>query len=247
MRMVEKFSESHINKIMFSYNIHKMSYHKVHLNLDKPKMVKLAQGAQIRLEPRHMTNGKHEVHLTKTQIGHLSKAKSERKGAMIRMSNAQLRHNKLRGSGAFSNLLKSAGSAIIKSGLVQKGANYALGKAADFAKSKGINADVVDTLHGLASKGVNAGINKIDQHLSGGDLSGIPIIGPILHGLFGLGLSKSRAIAVVKRAHRAHKMKGGSFKMHVKREAKKELAKKKKRPAKKRTTRKRRTGGSFLL
>jgi len=146
-----------------------------------------------------MTNGKHEVHLTKTQIGHLSKAKSERKGAMIRMSNAQLRHNKLRGSGAFSNLLKSAG------------------------------------------------INKIDQHLSGGDLSAIPIIGPILHGLFGLGLSKSRAIAVVKRAHRAHKMKGGSFKMHVKREAKKELGKKKKRPAKKRTTRKRRTGGSFLL
>jgi len=222
------------------------SYHKAHITLTRPKMLKLAKGEKVRLDHKHLAGGA-EVHLTKTQIGRMKKAHSEKKGCMLQMSKSQLRHNKLRGSGAFSNLLKSAGSALLKSGLVQKGANYALGKAADFAKSKGVNAGVVDVIHGLASKGVNAGLNKLDQHLSGGDLSGIPIIGPILHGLFGLGLSKARAIAVVKRAHRAHKMKGGSFKMHVKREAKKELGKKKKRPAKKRTTRKRRTGGSFLL
>ncbi len=205
-------------------------------------------------------SGSHPVHLTKTQIGRLRKAKSERHGAMLQMSKAQLTHNKLRGSGAFSNLLKSAGKAVLNSGIVQKGASALLNKAADYAKSKGVNAGIVDTVHGLANKGVNAGINKLSAHLSGGDLSGIPIIGPILHGLFGLGLSKAKAIAVVKRAHRMHKTKGGSFKTHVMREAKKELAKggsktrrrygiSKKRTggaSKRRGTSKRR-GGSFLL
>ena len=231
-----------------------MSYHKVHLNLDRPKMIKLAKGQKIRLDHKHMKGG-HEVHLTKTQIGRLRKAHAERKGCMMQMSKAQLRHNKLRGSGMFSNLLKSAGSAVLNSGIVQKGANSLLNKAADFAKSKGINADMVDSLHGLATKGVNAGVNKLGQHLAGtgvrrrrvhrkgGDLSGIPIIGPILHGLLGLGLTKTQAASVVKRAKRHHRMKGGSFIAHVKREARKEL---KKKHAKRRTTRKR-VGGSFLL
>jgi len=226
------------------------SYHKAHITLTRPKMLKLAKGEKVRLDHKHLAGGA-EVHLTKTQIGRMKKAHSEKKGCMLQMSKSQLRHNKLRGSGAFSNLLKSAGSALLKSGLVQKGANYALGKAADFAKSKGVNAGVVDAIHGLASKGVNAGLNKLDQHLSGGDLSGIPIIGPILHGLFGLGLSKRQAISVIRRAHKHHKAHGGSIKAHIKREAMKELKKKKaakkRRPAKKRTTRRRKVGGSFML
>jgi len=45
------------------------SYHKAHITLTRPKMLKLAKGEKVRLEHKHLSGGAVEVHLTKTQIG----------------------------------------------------------------------------------------------------------------------------------------------------------------------------------
>jgi hypothetical protein len=68
--------------------------------------------------------------------------------------------------------------------------------------------------------------------LSGGDLSSM------FRGLLGLGLSRPKAMTVYRRARRAHMQKGGSLATHIRREARKELAKKHKT---------KRHGGSFIL
>jgi hypothetical protein len=227
-----------------------MVYHKVHLKLDRTKLLKLAKGEKVRLTHGHLHHGPHQMHLTATQMKRLGKAKMEGKGAMLQMSKTQLRHNKMHGSGMFTDLLKSGASALLKSGVVQKGLSSALQKGTDWAKSKGINSGLVDSVHGLATKGIDAGLNKLNTKLTGGDLSGIPVIGPILHGLFGLGLSKAKAIAVLKRGRRAHKAKGGKLMAHVRIEARKELAKKKpvkRRPVKRRAVKRTKKGGSFML
>ncbi len=247
-----------------------MTFHRVGLKLTGPHMKKLARGERIRLTHSQIGSGPHAVHVTKTQLGRMKKAKAEKKGMMLQMSKTQLRHNKMHGTGMFSNLLKSGASALLNSGLGQKAVNYGLGKVADFAKSKGVNADLVDALHGKATNIANAALAKASQHLSGSGavanaLGSIPILGGILGpiaGMFGGKISKAKAMTIARGAVTAHRKDGKSIKHHLvkrihahlagtgrKRRATKPRSRKVgagSKSGKKRRT-KRKVGGSFLL
>jgi len=260
-------------------------YHRTSLGLTKDHMINLAKGKQVKLSHANLSRGTVPIHMTKTKINRLHKAKLGKKGAMLKLSKGELRHNKLRGTGVFSNilniakkgfdfakksgLLKAGTNALANSGLIDK----AIGKAGNYAKSKGANASIVNGLSGLASKGANAALNKLgsgvrhrragsksSKKLKGGDLSGIPVIGPILHNLFGLGISKVKAKAIINGALMDLHKKKGHFNTHFNRRKNAELKrmkglkgsgkrKAKKTKAKSKTAKKRKTkrGGSFIM
>jgi len=133
-----------------------MTYHEISLNITDDMLRKIAHGDTVHMKPHHMNKGKHRLHLTKQQINRMSNAKLNKKGMRLKLSNKQHAYNrsKYKGSGFFGNVL----------GLAKKAAQSDTGKALINSGAK--------ALSGLATKGIDALANKVQQK-TGFDTSGI--------------------------------------------------------------------------
>lgn len=237
-----------------------MVYHEHSLNLEPQHMTKMSKGMTVTLKPHHMEHGPHKIHLTMQQVNRMHKAKAENKGMRLKMSNAQLRHNRLHGSGFFDTikgLAKTAINSDVGKSLINKGKeaglnllNKGIDKAAGYVQDK----TGFDT-SGIAGMAKNAASNiadktlaKVSEHLNGSGtvssvLGSIPIIGSFLGpiaSMFGGSISPAKAHSIAKAAVHAHLKDGKSVRHHLTHRIHKHLA----GSGRRRTVK---HGGSFLL
>ncbi|XP_004346377.1 hypothetical protein CAOG_05704 [Capsaspora owczarzaki ATCC 30864] len=184
-----------------------MVYHPVKLNLTRDHVRKLAKGKNIRLSNNHIKTGGQTVHLTKTQINRIGKARKTGSGITLQLSLPQLRHHGRHGAGFFGNLLKGVAKNVINTAgktLLDKGTQ----KLADYGAKKG---GIIGT---LANAGAST-LSKVGDH----------VIDKVNTKLGGSGLTKAGWKSACSRA-KASAKKGGSFNTHLKRELNKEIKKK---------------------
>jgi hypothetical protein len=93
-------------------NKNNMPYHSHSIHMSKQQARSLGAGHKIRISHEHLS-GPHSVMLTKTQVAKIHKAKTNGSGVQLQLSRAALRHNYLKGSGAFTDFLKKTASKAI--------------------------------------------------------------------------------------------------------------------------------------
>ena len=89
-----------------------MSYSPYNLELSGVQAKNLFQGKAVQVNASSIGTGS-VIHLTKTQIKHLQKAKENGKGARIQFSNSQATYNRQHGGSLWDSLLNTAKSAVL--------------------------------------------------------------------------------------------------------------------------------------
>ena len=90
-----------------------MSYQPYHLQMPMEQIKKLSKGQTVRVDPKHH-GGSAVAYLTKPQIAKLKKAHAGKKGANLRLSQAQIRHHKKVGGSFFGDLWSGIKSGVSK-------------------------------------------------------------------------------------------------------------------------------------
>jgi len=85
-----------------------MTYHSHYLTLSTPQAKSLTKGSSVRIPHKNLTNGKHLVYLTQTQVKKLAKAYQSGKGSELKMSQAQLKWHHKKGGSILSDVWGAA-------------------------------------------------------------------------------------------------------------------------------------------
>lgn len=152
-----------------------MVYHQHGMHVSKVQARKLIKGQGIKVTHRNIKGGQ-SIYLTKTQLNKMTRAHASGKGAMLRLSSGQIKHNAKHGAG-FLSFLGSALSNPLVQDVAKIGINYGLnkmqGRGARPAPrkrttGKGFLSSLGkflsnDTVQSIGKAGINYGLNRMQQ------------------------------------------------------------------------------------
>ena len=195
-----------------------MVYHEVQLGPSEGQMADLALGDAVTLSTKHFA-GDVIFKLTTTQLKRLEKAKAAGRGCQLKLTPAQVKHMAQKGSGKFTDYLRSGVNyvkPIVRKGVaagIDMGADYVKGKLADgvqqgakYVKKKvGVNQQGEGWIGNLGKKLAHGGVDLV------GDMLGVGAAGKPKRVRVGSGAKPANRRPTGPARHAEPMQEGGSW------------------------------------